>query len=206
MKTKVPKSRNITPLLLVVVLLGLSPLSAGNAFAESEYEQCVRQCDDGGTTCIDNCRDLPGAGQEDPTATDYEQCIETCRPCSNGQIEYCRSLPGAGSGNVDDPVGSASGTGPVNSASGSRTIGIGNALSFDSIEELLDRIADILFTYSIPLLVIMIIIGAFYLLTAGGDPGKIKTGKDVIKWAIIGFVIILIAGSVASLIKNLLEV
>jgi len=85
------------------------------------------------------------------------------------------------------------------------TVSLVNQLSFGSIEEFLDRVADILFTYSIPLVVIMIIIGAFYLVTAGGNPGKIDTGKKIITWAIIGFVVILIAGSIASLVRNLLE-
>ena len=99
------------------------------------------------------------------------------------------------------------GFGGVNTPGGADTPGpsLTNPLEFDTIESLLDKIADILFTYSIPLLVIMIIIGAFYLITAGGSPEKIKTGKKVITWAIIGFVVILIAGSIASLIRNLLE-
>ena len=96
-------------------------------------------------------------------------------------------------------------TGPTDGGSGNQSIDLVNQLSFGSIEEFLDRVADILFTYSIPLVVIMIIIGAFYLVTAGGNPGKIDTGKKIITWAIIGFVVILIAGSIASLVRNLLE-
>jgi len=82
--------------------------------------------------------------------------------------------------------------------------GIHNFLEFGSISDVLNRIADILFTISIPLLVIMIILGAFYLLTAGGNEQRVTTGKNIIKWAIIGFVVILIAGSLTSLIQNLL--
>ena len=140
-------------------------------------------------------------------ANEYSDCIAACGGqvaggCNNSQIQYCRNLPGAGSGDLDDPGG---GEDPgTEDPGGGEPIGLVNRLSFESIEDLLDKIADILFTYSMPLLVIMIIIGAFYLLTAGGSPDKISTGKKIITWAIIGFVVILIAGSIASLIRNLL--
>lgn len=94
---------------------------------------------------------------------------------------------------------------PTGGTEPGRVFNLENPLSFDSIEDLLDRIADVLFTLSIPILVIMVIIGGFYILTAGGSEQRVTTGKKVITWAVIGFVIILLAGSVASLIRNLLE-
>ena len=140
-------------------------------------------------------------------ANEYSDCIAACGGqvaggCNNSQIQYCRNLPGAGSGDTGGDGTIGDGEGGEGTIDGN--IGLVNRLSFESIEDLLDKIADILFTYSIPLLVIMIIIGAFYLLTAGGSPDKISTGKKIITWAIIGFVVILIAGSIASLIRNLL--
>jgi len=103
------------------------------------------------------------------------------------------------------PISKALAQGGSDDPGGSIDPGLTNPLEFDSIEGLLDNIADLLFTLSIPLLVIMLIIGGFYLLTAGGSEQKVSTGKKVITWAIIGFVVILVAGSVASLIRNLLE-
>ena len=138
-------------------------------------------------------------------ASEYSDCIDACGGTdvwSTSQIEHCPSLPGAGSGDTGGDGTIGDGEGGEGTIDGN--IGLVNRLSFESIEDLLDKIADILFTYSIPLLVIMIIIGAFYLLTAGGSPDKISTGKKIITWAIIGFVVILIAGSIASLIRNLL--
>ena len=131
------------------------------------------------------------------SASAYTECIDACggSKCTASQVEHCRRLPGAGLNEPSDVI----------DPGGSGSFGLTNPLEFDTIEGLLDRIANVLFTLSIPLLVIMIIIGAFYLITAGGSEQKVTTGKNVIKWAIIGFVIILLAGSVASLIRNLLE-
>ena len=121
--------------------------------------------------------------------------------------DLCRALSQAACSSGVFECTPENGFGGANTPGGADTPGLGltNPLSFDSIEGLLDKIANVLFTLSIPLLVIMIIIGAFYLITAGGSEQKVTTGKNVIKWAIIGFVIILLAGSVASLIRNLLE-
>jgi len=82
--------------------------------------------------------------------------------------------------------------------------GLTNPLSYDTLEEILDAVAGFLFTISIPIMVIIIIIGAFQLITAGGSEEKIRKGKKTITWAVIGFVVVLVAGSIASLIKNIL--
>lgn len=80
-----------------------------------------------------------------------------------------------------------------------------NPLRFGKLEELLDAIAGFLFKVSIPLFVVVIIIGAFQLITAGGNEERISKGKKTITWAVIGFVVILLAASVAALIQNFLE-
>lgn len=128
-------------------------------------------------------------------------CIPECLAGggSLGACEaQCGNVPGEGAVGPDEPQG------PVGPDEG-LSFSLKNPLEFDSIEELLDKIAGFLFRISIPLLAIMIIIGAFYLMTAGGNEDKIKTGKKTITWAVIGFVIILLAASIAALIKNLLE-
>ena len=88
---------------------------------------------------------------------------------------------------------------------GSEPSGITNPLKFDTLEQVLKAIADFLFTISIPISVIVIIVGAFQLLTAGGNEEKIRKGKRTITWAVIGFAVILVSGSIALLIQNLLQ-
>ena len=132
-------------------------------------------------------------------------CDEGYKPavvCDSFSVDDCSGI-GEGTACVKDKNKTTSEE-PTESEEPGRTFKLKNPLNFSSVEGLLDNIANLLYTLSIPLLVIMIIIGGYYLLTAGGNPEKIGTGKKVITWAIIGFVVILVAGSVASLITNLL--
>jgi hypothetical protein len=63
-------------------------------------------------------------------------------------------------------------------------------------------VANFLFTIAIPICGIVILIGGFQMMTAAGDPEKFSKGKKTLLYAVIGFFVILIAGSVATLIKN----
>ncbi|GAI20335.1 unnamed protein product, partial [marine sediment metagenome] len=49
-----------------------------------------------------------------------------------------------------------------------------------------------------------IIIAGFYWLTAAGDPKKVKTALDIIKWTVIGFAIILFARGLVAIIRHVL--
>ena len=66
----------------------------------------------------------------------------------------------------------------------------------------LTAVANFLFTIAIPLCGILILVGGFQLMTAAGDPEKVSKGKKTLLYAVIGFVVILLAGSVATLIRN----
>ena len=79
-----------------------------------------------------------------------------------------------------------------------------NPLKFGTVPEILSAIANFLFTISIPIAVIFIIIGGFQFATAAGNPEKINAGKRTITWAVIGIVVLLVAGSIAKLIENIL--
>lgn len=82
-----------------------------------------------------------------------------------------------------------------------------NPLKSQSITELLDKIIFTL-TYVIaaPIAVLMIIVGAFQMLTAGGEPEKFSNGKKTILFAAIGFAILLIADLLISLVLEILGV
>lgn len=66
----------------------------------------------------------------------------------------------------------------------------------------LTSVSNFLFTIAIPLCGIIILVGGFQMMTASGDPEKFSKGKKTLLYAVIGFVIILLAGSVATLIQN----
>ncbi len=63
-------------------------------------------------------------------------------------------------------------------------------------------VTNFLFTIAIPLTGIMVLVGGFQMMTAAGNPEKFSTGKKTILYAVIGFVVILLAGSVAAIIQN----
>lgn len=66
-------------------------------------------------------------------------------------------------------------------------------------------VMNFLFTIAIPLCGIFVLVGGFQMMTAAGDPVKFSTGKKTILYAAIGFLVILLAGSVAALIQNVFK-
>lgn len=48
----------------------------------------------------------------------------------------------------------------------------------------------------------MIVYGGFMLLTAQGDPAKIKRGKDVVTYSIIGLILVMLAYAIVNFVMN----
>jgi hypothetical protein len=92
---------------------------------------------------------------------------------------------------------------PVTATSG---IGFENPITATSVQDVISTIGIWLYGIAFALVPIMILIGAFYLLTAAGDPEKINTGKKIITWTIIGLGIVIISFGISDLMKNLLGV
>lgn len=55
---------------------------------------------------------------------------------------------------------------------------------------------------AVPLSTIMILVGAFQLMTSAGNPEKVSKGRKTIMYAAIGFVLALIAGGIVNIIKS----
>ncbi len=64
------------------------------------------------------------------------------------------------------------------------------------------KVINFLFTIAVPLCAIMVLVGGFQMMTSSGDPEKFGQGKKTILYAVIGFAVILISGSVATLIQS----
>lgn len=80
-----------------------------------------------------------------------------------------------------------------------------NPLGTTNVAELLDRIVNYLIVIASPIVAIMVIIGAFQMLFAAGDPEKFKKGQKTIIFAVVGFAIILISKGITSIIEQLLR-
>ena len=77
-----------------------------------------------------------------------------------------------------------------------------NPTNAPDFQTLVDNIISFMIIVSVPIVSLVILYGAYQMLTSGGDPAKFETGKKTILYAIIGFVIILIAKGVSSVIQN----
>jgi len=81
-----------------------------------------------------------------------------------------------------------------------------NPLGVDTFTELLAKILKWFTIVSAPIAAIMIIVGGFQYITSSGDQSKVKKAKDTITWAVVGWVIILLAWSIVLVIKNFLGI
>lgn len=83
--------------------------------------------------------------------------------------------------------------------------GLDDPLKGMTLSELAQKITGLLLTISIPIASIMVLVGGFQIMTAGGDPAKASNGKKTILYTAIGFVVVLLADTVPTLLQNLFE-
>lgn len=81
---------------------------------------------------------------------------------------------------------------------------IPNPLKYDTFEDLVDSIMGFIFVLSLALAPVMVLIGAFYLLTAGGDPKRVKTANSIFIWTAVGLLIVFLAKGLAAAIRAVL--
>ena len=51
---------------------------------------------------------------------------------------------------------------------------------------------------------LMIMVGAYYIMTAGAEPEKVKTGKDYIIWATVGLLVGLFSNAIPDFVASLI--
>ena len=86
------------------------------------------------------------------------------------------------------------------------SICIPNPLEADTIEEVLDSVVNFIFALGIIVSPLMILVAAFYLITAGGDPKRVETARQIILYTSIGLAVIFFAKGLVSVIKHILGV
>ena len=80
-----------------------------------------------------------------------------------------------------------------------------NPLRFETIQGLIIGIANFFIAFAIPLAVIILLFGAFYLITSAGNPEQVKKGKNIITYGLIGLFIILIAHGFALFFEEFFQ-
>ena len=88
---------------------------------------------------------------------------------------------------------------------GGQTVTFTNPLGNATFGTVATAIAEALIAFAIPILAIMVIWGAFQLITSGGAPDKISSGKKTLLYAVIGFAIVLLAKELPAAIEELLK-
>ncbi len=81
-----------------------------------------------------------------------------------------------------------------------------NPLGSNSIIQIISNILDYLIYISVPILAIMVLLGGFQILTARDAADKVKKGMDTIKYAALGFAVILISKGIALILLKFLSV
>lgn len=84
----------------------------------------------------------------------------------------------------------------------SYAISIPNPLTTNDFQELINRIINLVFTIGLALAPISIIIAGILFMTAQGEPGKIQTAQNIIKWTFIGLIILICSKAIVELIKT----
>lgn len=97
-----------------------------------------------------------------------------------------------------DPTGTTGG-------SGGGSVTFTNPIQAESISSLIATVTNYFVFDIAPLIVVvMVLFGAFQILTAGGEPEKAKTGRKTILYAILGYAVILVAAGIVAAIQNFL--
>ncbi len=73
-----------------------------------------------------------------------------------------------------------------------------------SIEDIIDAITKWVFYLAMIIAPLMIVIGAFMVLTSGGDPARVTKARRLIIWAAIGLAIILFSRAIYGVIKDVI--
>lgn len=80
-----------------------------------------------------------------------------------------------------------------------------NPLGTENIMDVINKVLNYLIYISVPILALMILVGGFQILGAKDSPEKVQKGKDTIKYAVIGFIVILCSKGVALVLLEILK-
>lgn len=92
----------------------------------------------------------------------------------------------------------------INTALAQNPLTLPNPISASSFTQVAASFTNFLILIAIPLTAIMALVGGFQMITAAGDPEKFSNGRKTLMYAVIGFVVVLLASGVVSIIKNIL--
>lgn len=75
-----------------------------------------------------------------------------------------------------------------------------------NFDDMLTRVLSWLWPLSLVLAVLIIIIGAYFMIASGGDPQKFAMGRKIVVYALIGVAIVTIARGIVELVRLILGI
>ncbi len=81
--------------------------------------------------------------------------------------------------------------------------GLDDAANADSVGGIMDSVIAIAIPLAAVSVVLLLVFAAYKLMTSGGNPDKLKEGKEVITNAVIGFLFVLMSVAILLLLSNL---
>jgi Type IV secretion system pilin len=92
---------------------------------------------------------------------------------------------------------------PQSAAPGPGDLVLSNPLGTSDFATVLNSVENFMIYLAIPICTIMVLVGAFKLVTSSGDPEKTKSGRNTILYAAIGFAVVILAKGVTGFIQAL---
>lgn len=80
-----------------------------------------------------------------------------------------------------------------------------NPFGDKDIIDLIDIIIGFLVTISIPITVIMVLVGSFLMMSAGGNAEQFRKGNKAIMYALIGFALVLVSRGIITVVKEVIS-
>ncbi len=77
-----------------------------------------------------------------------------------------------------------------------------NPIEAETFEELIESVLDFLFYIGVAAVPLMVVLGGFFIATAGGDSSRFKKGQNFILYAVIGLVVLLLARGIIAFIRH----
>lgn len=85
------------------------------------------------------------------------------------------------------------------------TVEFPNPLGAETFDDLLNKLFPWLYILSVPVLSLLILYGAFLMVTSAGAEEKYNQGIKIIKYGVIGFILVLLSGAIAAFIRAIVS-
>lgn len=81
-----------------------------------------------------------------------------------------------------------------------------NPLRYNTVQELIDNLINWLFTLALVIVPLIIVLAGYFFIASGGDPQKVTQARNMVIYALVGFLIILASKGMIALVETIVGV